>query len=39
MTALPVTDTVLCSGLIKYRREHPLLGQKHFLDATRHHMA
>ena len=24
--------TVSCSGLIKYRREHPLLGQKHFLS-------
>lgn len=24
--------SVLCSGLIKYRREHPLLGQKHFLS-------
>ncbi len=23
---------VMCSGLIKYRREHPLLGQKHFLS-------
>ena len=32
MSMLPEGDSLACSGLIKFRRQHPLLGQKDFLS-------